>query len=258
MSWVGQDGKIWEGCAVKVGNGYAFSGIPYDKDGKPLLNDKGSVIYVAVADNTRVFSAGTDGDYIVIESKDNLMTHTKTAERIKKHGEVYTPDLLVNQMLAKLPKEVWKKDKEFLDPACGDGQFLIWVLILKIRRGQDPLKALSTIYGADIMKDSIRSCRARLLKLISLWETITPEHIATVLKNVVWINADKHPGGSLEYDFEFNSKPSKADIEKWMKYVHQDNILDEVDLPVTEEQFKSQTDMLFGEDLFAAENNPEE
>jgi len=35
----------------------------------------------------------------------------KTPERIKKYGEVFTPDLLVNQMLSKLPKEVWKKGK---------------------------------------------------------------------------------------------------------------------------------------------------
>lgn len=168
-------------------------------------------------------------------------------KRAKQTAEVFTPDRLVCQMLAKLPKTVWRKGITFCDPSCGDGQFLIHVLWRKISRNHKPLEALKTIYGADIMRDNIRECRLRLLKVISVFEPVTPEHIAAVFQNIVWIDIKKHPTGSLEYDFEFANKPNKEDIERWMKYIHKDNILDDVDLPVGEEQFKvsGSTDISF-------------
>lgn len=164
----------------------------------------------------------------------------KRKARAKSTGEVFTPDKLVNQMLAKLPREVWKKGKKFCDPACGNGQFLIWVLIKKIKRNHKPLEALKTIFGADIMRDNILECRMRLLKIVSVWEEITPEHIAAVFQNIVWINMKKYPTGSLEYDFSFENKVNWNDVDRWMKYIHKDNILDEVELPVSEEKFARQ------------------
>ena len=160
---------------------------------------------------------------------------TKTEERIRAHGEVFTPNKLVNQMLSKLPKRCWRQHKTFLDNSCGNGQFLIHVLWRKISRGHNPLQALQSIFGADIMKDNIRECRLRLLKVISIFEIITPEHIATVFQNIVWINPAKHPTGSLEYDFSFANKPKQEDVGRWMKQI--DNLLAEVELPVDEEAF---------------------
>lgn len=161
----------------------------------------------------------------------------KRKERQKQTAEVFTPNKLVNQMLSKLPKEVWKKGKTFCDPSCGNGQFIIWILIRKIQRNHKPLEALKTIYGADIMKDNILECRMRLLKIVSIFEDITEEHIKTVFQNIVWININKHPTGSLEYDFSFKNKISQNDVDRWMKNIHKDNILDEVELPVAEETF---------------------
>jgi len=166
-----------------------------------------------------------------------LTNEEKRQARAKMTAEVFTPDLLVNQMLSKLPKSVWQRKKTFVDPSCGNGQFLIHVLIRKIQRNHNPLEALKTIYGADIMKDNISECRMRLLKVISVWEEITAEHIAAVFQNVVWINMKKYPTGSLEYDFSFKNKPKQDDIDRWMKYIYQDNKLDEVELPVSEETF---------------------
>ena len=161
----------------------------------------------------------------------------KRKKRQKQTAEVFTPNSLVNDMLNKLPEEVWEDNKTFCDPAVGNGQFLIWILLRKIAKGHKPLEALKTVYGADIMRDNIQECRLRLLKVISLFEDITEEHIESVFKNIVWINSHKHPGGSLDYDFSFKNKPGKEDIQRWMKYIHEENKLDEVDLPVDEETF---------------------
>ncbi len=48
----------------------------------------------------------------------------------KKYGEVFTPMKLVNEMLDKLPKEVWEnKDLKWLDPCVGMGNFMIGVYL---------------------------------------------------------------------------------------------------------------------------------
>lgn len=141
--------------------------------------------------------------------------------RAKKHGEVYTPQSLVQEMIAKLDKSVWEENKTFCDPACGDGNFLEEVLIRKLKNKHNPLEALKTVYGCDIMQDSIRLCRMRLLKIVQQYEPITEAHIYAVFKNIIWLNTKKYPNGSLDYDFSFNSKkPKKEDVERWLSEVN--------------------------------------
>jgi hypothetical protein len=84
--------------------------------------------------------------------------------RVKATGEVFTPTPLVQEILDQLPQEEFADSKKtFLDPACGDGQFLGEVLIRKIENGIDFETALSTIYGVDLMEDNVELCRERLL-----------------------------------------------------------------------------------------------
>jgi len=84
--------------------------------------------------------------------------------RVKATGEVFTPTPLVQEMLDKLPLEQFTDtNKTFLDPSCGDGQFLGEVLIRKIENGSTFEQALSTIYGVDLMQDNVELCRERLL-----------------------------------------------------------------------------------------------
>ena len=79
-------------------------------------------------------------------------------------GEVFTPTPLVQEMLDKLPEEVFTNPtKTFLDPSCGDGQFLAEVLIRKLENNIPYDQALSTIYGVDLMADNIKLCRDRIL-----------------------------------------------------------------------------------------------
>ena len=84
--------------------------------------------------------------------------------RVKATGEVFTPTPLVQEILDQLPQEQFKDPtKTFLDPSCGDGQFLGEVLIRKMENGSTFEQALSTIYGVDLMEDNVELCRERLL-----------------------------------------------------------------------------------------------
>ena len=84
--------------------------------------------------------------------------------RIKATGEIFTPTPLVQQMLDQLPQDLFlDAEKTFIDPSCGDGQFLGEVLIRKLENGIDFETALSTIYGVDLMADNVDLCRERLL-----------------------------------------------------------------------------------------------
>ena len=84
--------------------------------------------------------------------------------RVKATGEVFTPTALVQEILDTLPQDVFTDpDKTFLDPSCGDGQFLGEVLIRKVESGIDFETALGSIYGVELMEDNVMLCRERLL-----------------------------------------------------------------------------------------------
>ncbi len=118
--------------------------------------------------------------------------------RIKSTNEVFTPTAEVQRSLDKLPKEVFTDpSKTYLDPSCGDGQFLGEVLIRKVENGIDFEQALSTIYGVDIMQDNVDLCRERLL--------CGQEHLRSIVeKNIVCADA-------LRYHYRFDgSDPYKT------------------------------------------------
>lgn len=87
----------------------------------------------------------------------------RTEERKKQLGEVFTPIPLVNEILDKLPDEIWDNpDKTWLDNSCGTGNFLIEVKRRLLERGHTLENVLGRIYGVDIMQDNIDDCRERL------------------------------------------------------------------------------------------------
>lgn len=82
-------------------------------------------------------------------------------ERRKETGEDFTPIALVNEILDKLPAEVWlDSEKTWFDPACGNGNFLVEVKRRLMEAGHSEENVLGRIYGIDIMKDNvIETCR---------------------------------------------------------------------------------------------------
>lgn len=93
------------------------------------------------------------------------MKLTKSKERVKKLGEVFTPPVLIEEILDKLPASSWLPEKTFLEPSCGTGNFCVAILQRKLQAGHTPLQALSTLYGIDIMQDNVDECRSRLVEI---------------------------------------------------------------------------------------------
>jgi hypothetical protein len=84
--------------------------------------------------------------------------------RIKATQEIFTPTEMVKDLLDNLDPILFvDNDQPFLDPTCGDGQFLGEVLIRKVENGIPFDQALSTIYGVDLMPDNVTLCQDRLL-----------------------------------------------------------------------------------------------
>lgn len=86
--------------------------------------------------------------------------------RVKATGEVFTPTELVIDLCEKLIEqnpESFAPRKTIVDPACGDGQFLIVALGIKMfHHGMSRDEALKDIYGVDIMRDNVDLCKRRL------------------------------------------------------------------------------------------------
>jgi hypothetical protein len=105
---------------------------------------------------TKVITHIRDREYMSGIERDYL--------RVKATSEVFTPTLLVQEVLDQLPQNTFTDStKTVLDPSCGDGQFLGEVLIRKMENGSTFEQALGTIYGVDLMQDNVELCRERLL-----------------------------------------------------------------------------------------------
>ena len=84
-------------------------------------------------------------------------------QRIQSTAEIFTPTDLVIEMLSNIDINRLGAGKTVLDPACGDGQFLIAVKCVKIYIHQmTEEEALQDIYGVDIMRDNVDLCKKRL------------------------------------------------------------------------------------------------
>lgn len=104
----------------------------------------------------------------------NEKKQVKSKKRVADHGEVFTNEREVNAMLDLVKHETERIDSRFLEPACGNGNFLAEVLRRKLkvvdqRYGNNQMDweryaviAVSSIYGVDILEDNAKECRERL------------------------------------------------------------------------------------------------
>lgn len=102
----------------------------------------------------------------------------KSRSRVRDRGEVFTAEREVNNILA-LTQATSNRYWRFLEPACGNGNFLEAILRQRLEhlkqdrvewhtknREFSVLKVLSTIYGVDIAEDNISECKKRLRGVI--------------------------------------------------------------------------------------------
>ena len=111
------------------------------------------------------------------ETKQKANKQIKSRKRVVDHGEVFTNEREVKAMCDLVNDETQRIDSRFLEPACGDGNFLAEILDRKLavvkkkyRRSvmdfeKNSLLAVSSLYGVDIMMDNVIVCRERLFKI---------------------------------------------------------------------------------------------
>ncbi len=101
----------------------------------------------------------------------------KSRHRVKTYGEVFTPRHMVDRMLDLVREELETGpdfvDKTFLEPAAGDGNFLVAILHRKLRAiekryppeewPEESLFALASIYGIELLEDNHRDAKAVML-----------------------------------------------------------------------------------------------
>ena len=104
-------------------------------------------------------------------------TQVKSKQRVRDKGEVFTNEREVNAMLDLVKQETERIDSRFLEPACGNGNFLIEILRRKLevvkfryKKSQweyekNALIAVMSCYGVDIMQDNVNECIERLYNL---------------------------------------------------------------------------------------------
>jgi len=104
----------------------------------------------------------------------------KTKQRVADHGEVFTAEREVKAMCDLVKYETEQISSRFLEPACGDGNFLAEILSRKLQCSEmkryrkspydwerNSLLALGSLYGVDILTDNCVICRKRLY---DIWE----------------------------------------------------------------------------------------
>ena len=107
------------------------------------------------------------------------MNLIKSKRRVADHGEVFTPQWLVENMLDLVKDETERIDARFLEPACGSGNFLVPVLQRKLAvveakygksdfdKGRYALLAVMCTYGIEVLADNIAECRANMLEVFA-------------------------------------------------------------------------------------------
>lgn len=103
----------------------------------------------------------------------------KSKQRVKDHGEVFTQEREVNAMLDLVKNETERIESRFLEPACGDGNFLAPILKKKLaivnrKYGSSQnefermsLIAVSSIYGVELLRDNVEVCVERLYEIFN-------------------------------------------------------------------------------------------
>ncbi|MBQ6980290.1 MAG: hypothetical protein IJQ07_06565 [Clostridia bacterium] len=108
-----------------------------------------------------------------------MTKQVKSKERVAEHGEVFTAEREVKAMCDLVSNMCEDYSKRFLEPACGDGNFLAEILSRKLanikknyRRSSYDFErfsvfAVSSIYGVELLMDNVIECRKRLF---AIWD----------------------------------------------------------------------------------------
>lgn len=112
-----------------------------------------------------------------VESTEEVIIKSK--KRIQNHGEVFTPKWIIDKMLdtPNIKEACENIEATFLEPAAGEGAFLVAILIRKLEMvtacyneslrqyEHYSLFALTTLYGVELLQDNAKNCAMNLYKI---------------------------------------------------------------------------------------------
>lgn len=99
---------------------------------------------------------------------------------------MFTPAWMVEAMLDLVKGETERIDSRFLEPACGNGNFLVQILRRKLaavelkygksdfERRHYALLGLMCVYGVELLPDNIADCRENLLEIFAEYLNLKP------------------------------------------------------------------------------------
>jgi hypothetical protein len=147
----------------------------------------------------------------------------KSRQRVADHGEVFTPNRIVEDMLDLVKHETERIDSRFLEPACGSGNFLKVVLARKLKTVQNKygksdfekrhhaLFSLMCIYGIELLDDNLKECQELLLEIYSNFlDASTDDVWVKAAKNVLEANILQGDALTLK-----NSKEEHIIFPEW-------------------------------------------
>lgn len=110
----------------------------------------------------------------IADYDNDFATYVTDKETRKKLGQVFTPYLLICTMMDQAgtvddPNSIWNDEtKTNLDPTMGNGNIVIAMLYRRIVEcHQDPIKALSNMYGVELEKATLDYAKERIKKFIA-------------------------------------------------------------------------------------------
>lgn len=113
-----------------------------------------------------------------------MSTQIVSKDRVKEHGEVFTPQKIVTEMHDLIPNDEWsKKDFIYLEPTCGRGVFILDAVTRKLDAGLTIEQAINTVFGMDIQKDNITVCHKLLMDMV--YESTKDENVQQHCLNII-------------------------------------------------------------------------
>lgn len=99
----------------------------------------------------------------------------KSKDRVKQYAEVYTPEWVINDMLDALKENAGADpftdiDATFLEPAAGNGNFVVVILERKLAHAKTDdkkLRALKSIYAVELLQDNVDEMKSRMRVILA-------------------------------------------------------------------------------------------
>ncbi len=168
----------------------------------------------------------------------------KSKKRVRDHGEVFTPDHIVEAMLDLVKHETENIESRFLEPACGDGNFLSKILERKLSVVEQKYKksqfdyeryafvAVSSIYGIELLDDNAEKARSRLYNILEQrYKKLYPNSIKqNFLESIKFVLKKNIIQGDAQSFEDKDGKPIK--FSQW-------TLIDKVKIKRQDFQFKN-------------------